>query len=190
MPLTQVKAHVLPFAQPFKISPSEYELAVKDILDAAAVGLVDYESKHLSKLAATDGEYVIDIVARFTALGANFTVLIECKYEKRKVERQDVQILHSKLQSLGAQKAMLFSVSGFQSGAIEYARVHGIATIQLAEGVTMWGTRKAGPPSPPPDWVSIPKYVGWLIKGSSYSVLSGNQAKYTRVALGLEAEEP
>jgi len=74
-----------------------------------------------------DGSYVIDVTARFSAMGASFLVLIECKHERRKVERQAVQVLHAKMVSTWAQKGMLFSVAGFQSGAVEYATVHGIA---------------------------------------------------------------
>jgi len=181
---------MLPFVQPITLTPREYELAVKEILDAAGEQLLSYQSEHQPKVAGPDGEYVIDVVARFAVLGANFTVLVECKHEKRKVERQDVQVLHAKVQSLGAQKGMLFSVSGFQSGALEYALAHGIASVQLADGVTTWHTRKAGPPAPPPAWVDIPKYVGWWINGPQYSVLSKREGKYTRVALGLEPDEP
>ncbi len=181
---------MLPFVQPIALTPSEYELAVKEILDAAGETLLSYQSAHQPKVAGLDGEYIIDVVARFAALGANFTVLVECKHEKRKVERQDVQILYAKVQSLGAQKGMLFSVSGFQSGALEYALAHGIATVQLADGATTWHTRGADPPTPPPARAFIPKYVGWWINGPQYSVLSKQEGKYTRAALGLEPVEP
>lgn len=77
------------------LSPEEFELAVKGILDSAAGSLVQYESAHLEPLAASDGEYIIDVTARFEALGAGFLVIVECKHHKRKVERQDVQILHA-----------------------------------------------------------------------------------------------
>lgn len=108
-------------AEPLSISPRDYELLVKGIFDAAGGQLVEYQSEHLSPLVGADGEYIIDVAATFSALGAKFLVLVECKHQGRKVERQDVQILHSKLQSLAAQKGVLFSVSGFQSGAVEYA---------------------------------------------------------------------
>ena len=181
---------MVPCAQPITLTPREYELAVKEILDAAGEKLMSYQSEHLATVAGTDGEYVIDIVARFSALGADFTALVECKHEKRKVERQDVQILHAKVQSVGAQKGMLFSVSGFQSGALEYALAHGIATVQLADGATTWYTRDAGPPAPPRTWANIPRYVGWWINGASFSVLSSRDGKYTRRALGFDTDEP
>lgn len=173
---------------PLEISPTEFELAVKGILDAAATSLISYQSQHLDALPASDGDYVIDVTARFSALGADFCVLVECKHHKRKVERQDVQVLHTKLQSLGAQKAMLFSTSGFQSGAIEYADSHGIALVQLAAGSTTWFTRSAGETLPSPSEVHIPPYVGWWHHGSHRTVLSNERAEHTRQALGIKGQ--
>jgi len=174
-----------PFAKPISLNPEDFELAVKGILDSAAGSLVKYESKHLEALPASDGEYIIDVTARFEALGADFLVLVECKHHKRKVERQDVQVLQSKLQSLGAQKGMLFSTAGFQSGAVAYADEHGIALVQLADGSTTWFTKSEGPTTPPPPWVHIPQYVGWWHHGSSIAVMSVEHVEYTRRALGL-----
>ncbi|MDH4910194.1 restriction endonuclease [Xanthomonas axonopodis pv. ricini] len=49
-----------------------------------------------------------------------------------------VQALHQKQQSLGANKAILFSTSAFQEGAVEFARAHGIALVRLVSGVAMY----------------------------------------------------
>lgn len=171
------------------LTPQEYELAVKGILDRSGLDIVEFRSKHLEKVAGVDGSYVIDVTVRFRALGANFFVLVECKQEHRKVERKDVQILNDKIRSTGAQKGMLFSVSGFQNGAIEYADVHGIALVQLANGSTSWFTRSAGPPAPPPPWVNIPEYIGWWCHGNNMSVMSCEIGEYTRKALGF-GDEP
>jgi len=153
------------------------------------LALVDYRSEHLASLSGTDGDYVIDVVATFSALGAEFVVLIECKHHARKVERQDVQVLHTKLQSLGAQKGMLFSISGFQSGALEFAAAHGIALVTVATGISNWHTRSTGPTPSPTPWLSVPKYIGWLCSGTSHSLrrslLSESHSDYTRSFLGL-----
>jgi len=176
-------------AEPLSLTPSDFELLVKGILDRAAGTLVDYQSEHQGVLNGMDGDYVIDVVATFSALGAKFVVLVECKHHNRKIERQDVQVLHSKLQSLGAHKGMLFSVSGFQSGAVEYAEAHGIALVEVATGISNWHTRGAGPPTPPPPWVHIPKYIGWLRRGDRRSLLSEDHGDYAREFLELEKSE-
>ncbi|PZO14030.1 MAG: restriction endonuclease [Betaproteobacteria bacterium] len=172
-------------SEPLSITPRDYELLVKGILDKAAEQLVDYRSEHLALLGGADGEYVIDVVATFSALGAKFVVLVECKHQARKVERQEVQVLNSKLQSLAAQKGMLFSVSGFQSGALDYAAAHGIALVEVAAGVSNWHTRSSGPSSPPPSWIATPDYIGWLCSGNTRSLLSEKHGEYTRKFLGL-----
>jgi restriction system protein len=172
------------FEHPITLTPREYELEVKKLIDAWGASLVSYESAHLEQLAGADGEYAIDIVARFSALGADFVVLVECKHKGRKVERQDVQVLHSKVQSLGAHKGILFSTTDFQSGAIEYAHAHGIALVQMAGGDTCWFT-KGIEPSPPPPWANVPKYVGWWHNGNTISLLSEDFGDYTAQALGF-----
>lgn len=172
-------------ATSLSLTPHDYELLVKNIIDEAAGALVDYQSEHLASLSGVDGDYVIDVVATFSALGAKFVVLIECKHHARKVERQDVQVLYTKLQSLGAQKGMLFSTSGFQSGALEFATIHGIALVEVATGISNWHTRSAGPTPPPPPWISVPKYIGWLYSGNNRSLLSEGHSEYTRKFLGL-----
>jgi hypothetical protein len=72
--------------------------------------LPEYKSTHLEAVEGVDGSYVMRVGVRFSALGANFLVLIVCKHEQRKVERRAVQVLHAKMVSTGAQKGMLFSL--------------------------------------------------------------------------------
>ena len=55
-----------------------------------------------------------------------FRVLIECKSAKRRVERGDVDKLLMTRSKLNADKAVLFSSAGFQSGAINTAKANGI----------------------------------------------------------------
>jgi restriction system protein len=170
--------------EPIKLTPTQYELAVKAILDGSGLSLQEYKSNHLESVEGVDGSYVMDVTARFSALGASFLVLVECKHERRKVERQAVQLLHAKMVSTGAQKGMLFSVAGFQAGAVEYATVHGIALIQMAKGSSTWRTRSLGPVAPPP-YLELPEYVGWWCHGNTMSVVSPTEGKYTRQALGI-----
>ncbi|MGX9219356.1 restriction endonuclease [Massilia varians] len=118
-------------------------------------------------------------------MGASFLVLIECKHEQRKVERQAVQVQHAKMMSTGAQKGMLFSVACFQSGAVDYATVHGIALIQMADGNSTWFTRRFGPSTPPPVSIDYPRYVGWWCRGNEFSVVSAGEGRYTCRALGI-----
>ena len=68
-------------------------------------------------------------------------VLVEAKRHGRKVERSYVQILHDKLRSVGAQKAVLISTAPFQRGALEYALRARIALVTVTEGQSLFHTR-------------------------------------------------
>ena len=82
-------------------------------------------------------------------------VLVECKNQTRPVERDEVMVLESKIRDVNAQKGMLFSTSGFQSGAIEFASAKHIATVSIVEGKWLYETRAAGPArAEPPSMVS------------------------------------
>jgi restriction system protein len=121
------------------ISPEAFERQVKAWLESVAGTLESFSATHLERLSGMDGEYEIDVVARFKALGgASFVVLVECKKHKNPIKRELVQSLREKHLSLGAQKCMLVSTADFQSGAKEYAQKHGIALVQLVSGMAAY----------------------------------------------------
>ena len=180
---------MLPSHPPVSLTPREFELFVKEILEVAGAQLSSFSANHQECIAGADGEYIIDVTARFSALGVNFLVLVECKHLVRKVERQDVQVLLAKVQSVGAHKGMIVSSSGFQSGAVEYATTHGVALVQIADGATTWFTRREGSTAPRPSDAGIPTYVGWWYHGNAMTALSRENDKYVRQALGLESRE-
>jgi len=145
-------------------TPKEFELAVKEHLESLGRNLDAFEARHRESLGTGDESYEIDITARFRALEVDFLVLVECKKWKRRVEREDVQVLHDRMHSVGAQKSIMYATSGFQSGAVEYAQPRGIGLVQLVDGRTTYLTRSLGPkPILPP---GFPVFAGWLITRS------------------------
>jgi restriction system protein len=169
------------------ITAEDFEKMVRSyIMAAAGAALQDFKVEHKAQLTASDGTYEIDVTATFRALGADFLVLIECKHHRHPIKREVVQVLHSRLQSLGAHKGMLFATSDFQQGAIEYATLHGIALIRVASGTTCYLTRSTSEPSILPDW--LPKYVGWMIKQNARSLVSEEKSKGLREYLLGEEE--
>jgi restriction system protein len=152
---------------PLNLTPEEFELFVKRTLDATGIGLHDYQSEHRETLTATDGEYEIDIVVKFTALGgASFITLVECKNWKNRVKRTTVQELLGKIQSTGAHKGIIFTTSEYQSGAVSFAKAHHIGLVIVADGRSSWivkGDEKHAerPLEDVPDYIS--HVVGWLI---------------------------
>jgi Holliday junction resolvase-like predicted endonuclease len=114
-----------------KFTPEEFEKQVQQVIEKSGINLSEFRTRHRESLSGTDGDYEIDIVARFVALKTSFVVLVECKHHKNSIKREIVQILHDRLISTGSQKGMLFTSSSFQKGAIEYAKIHNIALIKL-----------------------------------------------------------
>lgn len=117
------------------ISPEEYELYCTEVLKnyAAEEKLKDFSIHHNVVIPSDDGTYQLDIYATFVALGVQFKVIAECKRYTNPVNREKVVVLADKVKSLGAHKGILISTSGFQSGAFEYAKKHGIALIQIVD---------------------------------------------------------
>ena len=122
--------------QSFSLTPEQFEAEVENFLREAGIGLTEFKVQRLEKIHVSDGIYEIDVTARFEAFGASFLVLIECKHHKNPIKREVVRILFDRLRAVGAHKGMIFSTAKFQRGAIEFARVHGIALIQVVDGDT------------------------------------------------------
>lgn len=144
---------IIPFKyDPVQHTPKQFEQEVRHFLAELGTHLTEFEVKHNQVLQTHDGEYQIDVLAAFEALGAEFRVLIECKHTKRPVEREVVQALRDKLQSIGAHKGMIFSTAGFQSGALRYAKVHGIALVHIMDGRAVYLRKGMGASDELPSW--------------------------------------
>lgn len=77
----------------------------------------------------------IDVVVRSQHVGFTVTWIVECKHWKRPVTKLHVLALREIVTDLGADRGILLSEAGFQSGAIEAANltnvhVNSLATIQ------------------------------------------------------------
>lgn len=143
------------------LTPREFEVFVKRLLEQEGVGLAGFQAIHQDEIAAPDGSYKFDATARFEALGVDFLVLIECKHQRRPVEREVLEVLHDKLGSVDAQKAMVFSTSGFQRGAVTYARKHRIALVQIVDGRSVHKAKAFNVKLRYPKW--LPAHVGQLV---------------------------
>ena len=118
-----------------EIDAVEFEKFCLETLTAYAKseGLSNFTINHNQKIEAHDSTYQIDIWAEYTALGCKNKVIVECKKHSRSIERSVVTDLYAKTQSIGAQKSILISTSGFQADAVKYAEAHGIALWQMCD---------------------------------------------------------
>ena len=159
----------MPPKDPRELTPREFELYVKELLEQEGVGLQDFRAQHLENLGAHDGDYEIDVTARFTALGADFLVLIECKRWSNPVKREQIMVLEQKRQSIGAHKAIAVTTSEFQSGALDFAKEHRIALAEIKDGSLAYGAKSEDGVRANEPW--LPPYSTWLIRRSK----SGNK---------------
>lgn len=116
------------------LSPKQFESEVEKLLMRVGLNLPNFKVQRLEKLETPEGLFEIDVTAKFDVLGARFLVLIECKHHKNSIKREVVQVLHDKVRAVGAHKGMIFTTASFQRGAIQFARAHRIALIQMIEG--------------------------------------------------------
>lgn len=146
----------------------EFEEATKTILESTGSVVTNFKVNGKKKFKSIIGEeYEIDASVEFEMFKeAKFLVLIECKSKKQgnKVERDEVLAFNSKIRALNAQKGIFFTTSGYQKGAIEYAKHNSIALVQVVRGKTLYLTKGMEiENTEPPDWVKLPKYAGWLV---------------------------
>lgn len=116
-----------------QITPTQFEIFCLETVKAYAEreGLKDFKINHNQKIKTYDSTYQIDVFAEYTALGCNHKVIIECKHHAGNIKRALVTDLYTKMQSIGAQKGILISTSGFQRDAVKFAKAHGIALWQV-----------------------------------------------------------
>jgi len=123
------------------LTPEQFEKHSLELLSEQTQRLENLVIEHNKIIKSYDGNYQIDGYIEFTMMGIKYKTIIECKHYKSAITREKIQVLYGKIQSLGAQKGILISTSNFQSGALEYARIHGIALIQMTEAGTTYETR-------------------------------------------------
>ena len=160
-------------ASSLNIAPKEYEKQVVDWLRRSGSILEDFNVQHLKLLEGPSGDYEFDAVASFTILrGAKVIVVVECKRYSKPVERDHMLTLWAKKEDVNAHKAMMFATCGFQSGALKYASVKGIATVTFVEGSFLYKTRAMGVSSAPPPWAEMPRYSGIMLRAEKNSIRS------------------
>ena len=79
------------------------------------------------------GTKEVDVVVWDSSDQYEYTVLIECKFTSKPVSKSIVDSVNGYFQNSDADKAVIVSKSGFQSGAIERARGTGVELLTLHE---------------------------------------------------------
>jgi hypothetical protein len=78
--------------------------------------------------------YEIDIYYEFVHAGVSHRVAVECKDWRKPVDQGQVLLFHQKIKNIGDEVVGVFvSRAGYQSGAIQVAKRHGILTLTAEE---------------------------------------------------------
>jgi hypothetical protein len=172
---------------PADITPAEFEEYVVELLKQTAPAVDDLRVTLHERIAAADGSYDFDATVRFALGGLAFLTLVEAKRHRDAIKRELVQVLHAKLESVGAQKALMISTAPYRRGALHYAAEHGIATV--TEGRFTFHTRSA---------VSVPaltraeareRYGLPVLAGHLYQPGDGPGITQVRALAGLAPED-
>jgi len=80
-----------------------------------------YGAETEARLSGVRSEHKIDVLVTFEKDGIPCKWIIECKYWRSKVPKEKVETLKSIVNEVGADRGIMFSEKGFQSGAYEAA---------------------------------------------------------------------
>ncbi len=87
-------------------------------------------SKHvcINGLNGPSGE--IDVYYEFEHLNLTYRVAIECKDWKNPIPAEEVRVFSTKIDNLNNVAGVMISTSGYQAGAIDFAKRHGIILME------------------------------------------------------------
>lgn len=107
----------------------EYQYQAADLLSE-----LRFSTEVDASLTEANGAvHAIDVAARRTVAGVDLLWIVECKYWNKPVDMGAVRDLRSLVLDLGADRGLLMSESGFQSGAISTAKEKNITLSSLAD---------------------------------------------------------
>lgn len=117
------------------ITPTDFEKLCIDLLiktkgfDKLENVIVEHNRKEL----VNGQKYQLDGYIEYDLLEVRHKVIVECKRYKNPVSREKVSVLKDKVQELGAQKGILITTCGYQEGAMNYAKEHGIGLMRVVD---------------------------------------------------------
>src|SRR4029077_17676210 len=86
-----------------------------------------------AKLSGVRGEHNVDVFVSGKVHGIDLRWVVECKYWSSNIPKEKVLALLAIVQDVGAEKGILLSEVGFQSGALRASRHTNILLTSLAD---------------------------------------------------------
>lgn len=84
-----------------------------------------------AKVPGARAEHRIDVWVRFKKFGLETKWVVECKYWNSSVTKEKVLVLRSVVEDVGADRGILISAAGYQSGAVRAAEKTNITLTDL-----------------------------------------------------------
>jgi hypothetical protein len=102
---------------------------------AVYLARLGFETKTNETLRGARGTHKIDVTARYTKAGLSQLWIIECKFWKRNhaIPKEKVETLLSIVSDVGADRGLLVTECGFQSGAVAAARQTNVTLVTFDE---------------------------------------------------------
>lgn len=118
------------------MNPNDYELFTKTFFETRLKEQVGYAVPVLHQKTLkgeNEEEYTIDLHYELKIADKKILTLIECKYWNYKVQRRNVNDFRSVIGDLGADKGIIVTKLGFDSGAISIAEKSQVGLYKLTE---------------------------------------------------------
>lgn len=109
---------------------SAFEAFVKDLYAGDGDVTIEHNVTELDRYGA---KRQIDVKIVRRVRFHRFTTLVECKRWKERVGRDRIDVLASSIEALGAHNGAIFTTTGFEEGAIAYAKGKGIELYRVRD---------------------------------------------------------
>jgi hypothetical protein len=111
----------------------EYEQITQAIFQA----LVDQDQaqnisvEHNKPLRGKYLSHQCDVYWKFKSAGMEYSTIVECKNWNKRLKQENLLAFRAKLEDLNNPKGVIVTRSGYQKGAVKYAKAHGILLYEL-----------------------------------------------------------
>lgn len=95
--------------------------------------------KHNKQLQGKYLSHQCDVYWKLESAGMEYSTIVECKNWNKRLKQENLLAFRAKLEDLNYPKGVIVTRSGYQKGAVRYAKAHGILLYELFEA----------PPKPP-----------------------------------------
>jgi hypothetical protein len=75
----------------------------------------------------------IDILFRYTILGVENLILVECKDHNKNITKSHILDFHAKIEDINNASGFVIASKGYQSGAVDFAKYNGIKIVSANE---------------------------------------------------------